>query len=120
MKVVTTDDSVFMRRLIHPALLESLPQAQVEELGVAPLALAALPALVPELITRDILMPGMGDLTFPAQLPATRVRAQVIVISADSQKTVRQKCAELGATDFVEKPVTLGKLPVAPGNLIAA
>ena len=120
MKVVIIDDSTFMRRLIRSALLETDPKVHVEEYGDAALALAAIPGLAPDLITLDMLMPGMNGLTFLAELNAAGSHPRVIVISADVQKTVRQKCQELGATDFIDKPITLEKLQLALGKVIAA
>lgn len=120
MKIVVIDDSPFMRRLIRSALLEAHPTAQILEFGDANLALAALPGLAPDLITLDLLMPGMNGLTFLTELKATGSHPRVIVISADVQKTVRQKCHDLGATDFIDKPITLEKLQLALGKLIAA
>ncbi len=120
MKVVLIDDSTFMRRLIRTALLEADPTAQISEFSDAALALATIPGLAPDLITLDMLMPGMNGLTFLTELNAAGSHARVIVISADVQKTVRQKCKELGATDFIEKPITLEKLQLALGKVIAA
>ncbi len=120
MKIAIVDDSLFMRRLIRTALLEAHPQAQVDEFGDASLALAALPALGPDLVTLDLLMPGMSGLAFLSAMEGNARRPRIIVISADVQKTVRQKCRDLGATDFIEKPITLEKLQAALGKLIAA
>jgi two-component system, chemotaxis family, chemotaxis protein CheY len=118
MKVVLIDDSTFMRRLIRTAMLETNPQAQIVEFGDASEALTALPELMPDLITLDMLMPGMNGLAFLAQLRANTLNPRVIVITADVQKTIRQKCLELGVVDFIEKPITLEKLQLALGKLI--
>lgn len=120
MKVVIIDDSMFMRRLIRTALLETEPLTQIVEFADAAEALVALPTLAPDLITLDLLMPGMNGLTFLSELHSNSNRPRVIVISADVQKTIRQKCRELGATDFIEKPLTAEKLQLALGKLIAA
>lgn len=120
MKVVIIDDSLFMRRLIRSALRESQPEVQIEEFSDATVALAALPGLAADLVTLDILMPGMTGVAFLTRLDEIQPHPRVIVISADVQKTVRQRCLELGATDFIEKPITPEKLQLALGKLIAA
>jgi len=63
-------------------------------------------------------MPGMNGLAFLEQLRATTHSARVIVISANVQKTVRQKCQALGATDFIEKPITPEKLQLVLGKFV--
>jgi CheY-like chemotaxis protein len=120
MPIVFLDDSMFMRRLIRSALLESHPTAKIEEIGDATRALAGLPDLAPDLITLDRLIPGMNGLAFLTASQARAVRTRVIVLSADVQKTVRQKYHDLGAADFIDQPITLEKRPAVLPKLIAA
>jgi len=120
MKIAIIDDSMFMRCLIRSVLLEAQPQAEIVDFSDAALALTALPALTPDIITLDMLMPGMNGLAFLEQLRVTTHAARVIVISADVQKTIRQKCHALGATDFIEKPITPEKLQMVLGKLVTA
>lgn len=120
MKVALIDDSSFMRRLIRSAMAEAVPEAEIVEFDDATKALAALPQLAPDLITLDMLMPGLNGLEFLALLRTTLTqRPRVIVITADIQKTVRQKCQEFGVVDFIEKPITPEKLKLALDKLIS-
>ena len=120
MPIVFLDDSMFMCRLIRSALLEAHPTAKIAEFGDATRALAALPDLTPDFITFYRLMPGMNGLAFLTALRARAVRTRVIVLSAEIQKTVRQKCHDLGAGDFIDQPITLEKRPAVLQQLIAA
>lgn len=120
MKVTIIDDSSFMRRLIRSALSETNPEAEVVEFDDATKALAAMPQLHTDLITLDLLMPGLNGLDFLALLRTTVAQSpRVIVITADVQKTVRQKCQEMGVVDFIEKPITPEKLRLALDKMIS-
>lgn len=120
MKVAIIDDSLFMRRLIRAAFQDTYPEAQVTEYADAAKALTEVPALAPDLITLDMLMPGMTGLEFLAELRKTPLHARIIVVTADVQKTIRQKCIELGASGFIDKPITLEKLQAALGKIMTA
>jgi CheY-like chemotaxis protein len=113
--IAIIDDSLFMRRLIRASFLEIHPEAKISEFSDATRALAELPALNPSLITLDMLMPGMNGLSFLAELRKTTPQPtpHILVITADIQKSIRQKCLELGVKGFIEKPINPDKLKQA-------
>lgn len=113
MKVAIIDDSQFMRGLIVKALKTLHPEATLFDFENPEKALAELPKLQPDLITLDLLMPHLNGFEFLDQLAKTSLRPRILVITADVQKAVRQRCAEAGVHAFVEKPVTLEKLRAA-------
>ena len=119
MNVAIIDDSLFMRRLIRAALQDAYPEAKLTEYADAAKALTELPALAPDLITLDMLMPGMTGLEFLAKLRETTLQSRIIIVTADVQKTIRQKCVELGANAFIDKPITFEKLQLALGKIMA-
>ena len=58
----------------------------------------------PDLITMDILMPGMDGLTAMEKIREKGDKVPVIVISALLQSRLKARARELGAVDFVGKP----------------
>jgi CheY-like chemotaxis protein len=108
--IAIVDDSKFMRGLIVKALAQLYPQARVVEFDNATSALRSLPRLKPDLVTLDLLMPEVHGFEFLERLARHRHRPRVIVITADVQQSVRERCAASGAHAFIEKPVTLDKL----------
>lgn len=111
--IAIIDDSQFMRGLIAKALAGLFPHARLVEFSDAPSALRRLPRLKPDLVTLDLLMPELDGFEFLARLAHYRHQPRVIVITADVQQTVRERCRAAGARAFVEKPVTLAKLRAA-------
>src|SRR5262245_62155681 len=113
MKIAVVDDSKFMRRLIREAIKQLSPQADVTEFDDGEVALTQLPALQPDVVTLDMVMPKVGGLEFLDRIKDQPARPKIIVVTANIQNSVRQKCADLGVTDFIEKPITFDKLQVA-------
>ncbi len=113
MKIAIVEDSAFMRGLIARTLRRIVPDAELHEFADPVEALKLIPALAPEIITLDLLMPGLNGLDFLRRAKRKKITARVIVITADVQESVRKKCAAAGAYAFIEKPVTLAKLRAA-------
>lgn len=119
MKIAIVDDSQFMRRLIREAFHQVNPSFEIIEFADSSEAIERLPALAPDLITLDLLMPKLSGIEFLRRLRELPAKPRVVVMTADIQKSVRQKCAELGVQDFIEKPITFDKLQGALSKLAA-
>jgi len=65
-----------------------------------------------DLIFMDLRMPDMNGLTAIRQLRSGDAGANVpiIVVTADPSEGVRELCRTAGATDFLDKPVSLDRL----------
>ncbi len=64
----------------------------------------------PDIILTDILMPEMGGVELLTIIKEKNLGIPVVVVSANVQDTVRQKCLELGATAFFNNPPDEEKL----------
>lgn len=117
MKIAIIDDSKFMRRLITASIQGIKPDAQLTEFADAADALPAMVDLNPDLITLDMLMPRMSGLEFLERMRGAGRQPRVIVITADIQKSVRERCAECGVQDFIQKPITPEKLQASFSKL---
>ena len=104
LRVLVVDDSVVHRQTISELLkgAEGIEIVGKAANGEEALRMAALVA--PDLITLDLEMPRMDGFTF-LRILMTRQPTPVIVISSLSQRENVFKALELGALDFVARPV---------------
>lgn len=58
-----------------------------------------------DLILTDLLMPEMDGVRFLEELKAQNIGIPVVIISADIQDSTKQRCMDLGAIAFLNKPV---------------
>jgi two-component system, chemotaxis family, chemotaxis protein CheY len=58
----------------------------------------------PDLVTLDMVMPGMDGLAALKAIRAKDPAANVVMVSAVNQKQKLRECIESGAVDFVVKP----------------
>lgn len=66
----------------------------------------------PQIVLTDIKMPGQDGLTVLEQVKQIEPEAQVIVITDHGDEDLADKAMEMGATDFIKKPLgvdTLGE-----------
>jgi PAS domain S-box-containing protein len=103
--VLVVDDSATMRLLMR----EALEQAQfiVEEAEDGQAALARFLALKPDLVLLDVMMPGMDGFevcTAIRQLPEGEWTPILMVTGLDDIESITH-AYEVGATDFVTKPI---------------
>lgn len=67
----------------------------------------------PDLISMDILMPGMDGLTAMEKIREMDKDVPIIVISALMQNRLKARAKELGAVDFIEKPFNIEDVEAA-------
>lgn len=104
--ILAVDDNTTNLTLIE-RLLQRVPQAESVALDDPQLALQWCAQHRPDLILLDYMMPSMDGLTFMQRLAALPQRADVpvIMITADLERQVRYRALELGARDFLNKPL---------------
>jgi putative two-component system response regulator len=84
-------------------------------------ALAAATADLPDLVVVDFMMPGMDGhqlLEAIRALPGGR-DVPIVMITAAGERSIRHRALELGATDFLTKPVDATEMRVRLTNLLA-
>ncbi|MBF0199819.1 MAG: response regulator [Desulfamplus sp.] len=57
-----------------------------------------------DLVILDLLMPEMNGVLFLETLQKDKITVPVVVLTADIQHTVKEKCIGLGADAFLNKP----------------
>lgn len=103
-KVLVVDDSAYSRRSISK-MLEGMPGVEVVGYAVdGEEGIRQVISLKPDLVTIDLEMPRMDGFTL-LRILASRFNMPVIVISALSDADKVFRALEMGALDFVAKPV---------------
>jgi two-component system chemotaxis response regulator CheB len=120
LKVLVIDDSAFHRRTLT-RIIGAAPEFEViGTAGDGEEAIKKVVTLQPDLLTLDLEMPRMDGFTFLRWLMKTLPRPTLVVSSRESNKSVF-RALELGAADFVLKPVSYAspQLGQIEGEVIA-
>lgn len=104
-RVLIIDDSRVSRMKLRQLLLQRQPDWQVVEAGSGEEGVQAATGAIPDLITVDINMPGMGGLAAIEQLRAACPEAHIVMLSGNIQDSSKASAAQLGVA-FFEKPIT--------------
>ncbi len=101
--ILVCDDAIFMRTMIS----DILSQAGYEVVGEAETGTQAVERfkeLNPDLVTMDIVMPGMGGIDAVREILKIAPGARVLMCSAMGQQALVIEAIQAGAKDFVVKP----------------
>ncbi|RTZ18087.1 response regulator [Vibrio aquaticus] len=103
MNILVCDDSKIARKAIirEINLTGSIEIFQAED-GREALDIIASHDI--DLLFLDLTMPVMDGFEVLASLPVNDYPTKVVVVSGDIQSSAQQRCFELGALDFIEKP----------------
>jgi two-component system chemotaxis response regulator CheB len=105
LKVLVVDDSAYHRRTLSRIIAAAPGFEVVGTAGDGEEAIKKVVTLQPDLLTLDLEMPRMDGYTFLRWLMRTLPRPTLVVSSRESNKSVF-RALELGAADFVLKPVS--------------
>lgn len=117
MKILIADDSTIMQRTIA-RMLKGL---NLEIVGFAKNGLEAVnmaSAMEPDIMTLDITMPEVDGLDCLQQIKERGLRTKVIIISALSDRHTALRAIELGASNYLMKPVTHEEIAEAIKRLL--
>ncbi len=73
----------------------------------------------PDCLILDLLMPGLNGVDVLNQLAVRGLTIPTIVMTADIQDSTRQKCLEMGAVAFLNKPPRESELLQAVNQALA-
>jgi putative two-component system response regulator len=119
-RLLVVDDNITNLTLFRHLLLQ-LEGAKVECMADPVAALAWCADHEPDLILLDYMMPVVDGLEFIRRLRQIpdRVDVPVVMVTADTESDVRHRALELGAQDFLTKPVDKVELTARVRNLLA-
>ncbi|MBN2028046.1 MAG: response regulator [Actinobacteria bacterium] len=102
-RIMIVDDAAFMRKKIRRILADN-GYREIVESSNGREAIAAYMEYKPDLVTMDIVMPGMDGIAVLQEIRKFDPDAKVIMISAMGQKRMVVEAIQAGALDFILKP----------------
>jgi len=102
-QILVVDDEVAIREVLIEFLSEHGYAAEGAEDGRE--ALEMVKTLKPQVILLDIAMPGMNGIETLKRLRQEGVKAEVIMISGHADHDQALMALDLGAYDFIQKPL---------------
>ena len=103
LKVLIADDAIFMRTMIRD-ILEKNGYEVVGEASTGKEAVEKYQRLQPDMVTMDIVMPGMGGIEAVKAIMKIDPNGKILMCSAMGQKALVIEAIQAGAKDFVVKP----------------
>jgi len=83
---------------------------KVETARDGPTAIDKIMLLAPEIVLLDIVMPGMDGMKVLKEIRRIDAQLAVVMVTAVGHQEPATKCLELGAFDYITKPVDLDYL----------
>jgi two-component system chemotaxis response regulator CheY len=102
-RVLVCDDSLLMRKIIGETLSQT-GWLVVGEAADGAEAVESYQALRPDVVTMDIVMPGMDGIEALRRIREADPQAKVVVVSALEQTKAISNAIRGGAQDFLVKP----------------
>jgi two-component system chemotaxis response regulator CheY len=110
-RVLIVDDSLFMRNHLSKLLAKNGYDTVVAENGEQ--AVHTYRRTHPDAVLMDITMPRMDGLQALTEIREFDARAKVIMLTALDQELAAMRSIDLGAKDYLVKPVPLDRLLTA-------
>lgn len=119
MKIVIIDDDEIIVKAISKIIERSSLNIQVAGKAFDAInALKIVEEVTPDIILTDIMMPGMNGLELIGEIKRRKFDAEIIILSAYREFDYAQQALQLGAVDYILKPVSEQKLITSLHNTI--
>lgn len=102
-RVLVVDDSPFMRMLVKNILV-SKGYEVAGEAGDGGAAVTAYQTLKPDLVTMDLVMPGLDGVSALKEIRKLDPRARIIMVTSAGQHTTVLQAMNEGAAGYIVKP----------------
>ncbi|MEN5406459.1 response regulator [Aliarcobacter butzleri] len=111
MKGLVTDDSKMARKMVVRSLEEStIKNLEIFEAQNGQEAIDLYKEISPKIVFLDLTMPIMDGFEALKRIKEIDENAKVVIISADIQKLSMDRVRELGAFNFIKKPIDALKM----------
>jgi len=111
MKILVTDDSITARKMTIKAIRENLEiEHEVIEASNGQEAFDLYKEKKPNVVFMDLTMPVMDGFETISLIKTFDNSAIIVVISADIQKQAIKRAIDLGAFNFIKKPIDSKKM----------
>lgn len=103
-KILVVDDSMFQVKTIASILTKQ--GHEVKTLLKSTEVISELQTTSYNYLISDLLMPGLDGENLTKQIRAEGLEIPIIILSANIQNKVKERCLSLGVNEFVNKPPT--------------
>ncbi len=117
-RVLIVDDALFMRTMLRDIFVEAGWQI-VAEAENGEQAITEYHTHLPDLVSMDIVMPGLGGIDALKKILNNDPDARIVVCSALGQKNLILEAINAGAKDFIVKPFQSAQVLEVVERLIA-
>ena len=118
MKILVTDDSKMARKMVIKILNDVLNEnVEIFEGQNGQEAFDLYKEHLPKIVFLDLTMPVMDGFEALEKIKEFDKNAKVVIISADIQKLSMDKALQLGAFNFIKKPIDLEKMQQILGKI---
>ena len=107
-RILVVDDEIATCKLLSKFL--GLKGYEVHTALDGPTAIAKVKAVRPHIVLLDIMMPGMGGIETLKEIRRVDPRVAVIMVTAVADNELGMRTLELGASDYICKPLDLAYL----------
>ena len=107
-RILVVDDEVAIRNLLKEFLSRKGYDVYTAPDGRA--AIAEVKEIRPHIVLLDIMMPGMGGIDTLKEIKKVDPRVVVIMLTAIADNELGLRTLELGASDYICKPLDLSYL----------
>ncbi|TMO94490.1 response regulator [Pseudoalteromonas sp. S3260] len=107
--ILVCDDSTVARKQVIRCLKECI-DADIQQATNGKEALEQLRQRHFDLLCLDLTMPEVDGIEVLEQIKISKIESYVLVISADIQQKMQARVAQLGAIDFIHKPINKTQL----------
>ncbi|MFW6004975.1 MAG: response regulator [Desulfonatronovibrionaceae bacterium] len=105
--LLVDDEREFVHTLSERLLMREIGSSIVYD---GEQALARIEKEQPEIIVLDLKMPGMNGIEVLKRVKQTHPQIRLIILSGHGSREDEEKCLELGAAAYLQKPVDIDKL----------
>ena len=110
-KILVVDDEIAIRNLLKEFLNRKGYDVYTASDGRA--AIAEVKEIGPHIVLLDIMMPGMGGIDTLKEIRRIDPKVGVIMVTAISDQQLGKRAMELGAFDYITKPLDFDYLETA-------
>ena len=107
-RILVVDDEVAICNLLRQFLTSKGYEGYTALDG--PTAIARVKELRPHIVLLDIMMPGMGGIETLKEIRKVDPRVGVIMVTAISDEELGKRAIELGAYEYITKPIDFWRL----------
>ncbi len=118
-RILIVDDSAFMRKMLQDIFTEAGHEI-AGEAADGKEVVDRYRAVKPDLVTMDIVMPGLTGIDAVKQLMAEDPEARILMVSAMGQGSLVKEAIQAGAKGFVVKPFKPEKVIEEAGRVLGA